>query len=148
MAKSEILMWVAGIMMMIILGLAVGPTITKSGNTAKTAVINNEISAIKNAAILWVGQHSSDGTYAGITVEGIQEFLPSLALADTNTTLVSKTSNNVKYVVNVNAGLQITISGLNTVEGAEASVASSQLKVASTLTNASPVDGEITLVFN
>ena len=35
-------------------------------NTAKTAVINNEISAIKNAAILWVGQHSSDGTYAGI----------------------------------------------------------------------------------
>ncbi len=146
MAKSEILMWVAGIMMMIILGLAVGPTITKSGNTAKTAVINNEISAIKNAAILWVGQNSSDGTYAGITAAGIQEFLPSLAL-DTGK-LVSKTSNSVKYAISVNAGLQIIITGLNTVEGSEASVASSQLKVASTLTNASPADGEMTLVFN
>ena len=146
MAKSEILMWVAGIMMMIILGLAVGPTITKSGNTAKTAVINNEISAIKNAAILWVGQNSSDGTYAGITAAGIQEFLPSLGL-DTGK-LVSKTSNSVKYAISVNAGLQITISGLNTVEGAEASVASSQAKIASTLTNSSPTDGIITMVFN
>lgn len=143
MAKSEILMWVAGIMMMIILGLAVAPTVTKSGDTARIAVVNSELNALRNTSMLWVAQNSPDGTFAGITSTLLQTYLPGMTL--TGGKLVSKANASIQYAVTVKTGdasqLTITIQGLDAIEGAEASVKTSQTSIAAGVTDASATDG-------
>ena len=147
MAKSEILMWVAGIMMMIILGLAVAPTISKSGDTAKIAVINSELNSIRNASIIYLAK-SPTGTFTGITATEVQSYLPGLNLASTK--LQSKVNPLVTYLVAPNGinpeQLTITVEGLDKISTAETTVKTSQTPIAVTITDTNTTDG--TLVFD
>lgn len=149
MGKADILMIIAGIIMSILLGLAVVPSINKSTDTPKYAVINSEIANIKNASVLWIGANTSDGTFTGVTAAGVQTFLPSLTLNASNE-IVSKVNSGITYVVGPKSGdstqLQITVKGLNVVDGAEASVKNTQTSLASEVTDTTATDG--TLVFD
>lgn len=147
MAKSEILMWVAGIMMMIILGLAVAPTVTKSGDTARIALVNGELNAIRNTSMLWVAQNSPDGTFTGISSTLLQTYLPGMTL--TGGKLVSKANASIQYSIAVKSGdtsqLAITVEGLDKITGAETSVKASQTAIAATVTDATADDGILVL---
>ena len=148
MAKSEILMWVAGIIMMIILGLAVAPTVTKSGDTARIALVNGELNAIRNTSMLWVAQNSPDGTFTGISSTLLQTYLPGLDLVDGK--LVSKANSSITYSIVPRTGdtsqISITLSGLSVIEGAEASIKNSQTANTSSINDTATDDG--TLVLN
>lgn len=148
MAKSEILMWVAGIMMMIILGLAVAPTVTKSGDTARIAVVNSELGTIRNTAMLWVAQNSPDGTFSGITSTNISTYLPGLDLVGGK--LVSKANSSITYSIVPKTGdtsqISITLAGLSVIQGAEASIKNSQTANTSSIDDTATDDG--TLVLN
>lgn len=148
MGKADILMIIAGIIMSILLGLAVVPSINKSIDTPKYAVINSEIANIKNASVLWIGANTLDGTFAGVTAEGVQAFLPSLTL-NAGKEIVSKVNSGITYIVGPRQGdstqLQITVKGLNLVNGADASVKNTQTSLASKVIDDTPNDG--TLVF-
>ena len=148
MAKSEILMWVAGIIMMIILGLAVAPTVTKSGDTARIALVNGELNAIRNTSMLWVAQNSPDGTFTGISSTLLQPYLSGMTL--TGGKLVSKANSSITYSIVPRTGdtsqISITLSGLSVIEGAEASIKNSQTANTSSINDTVTDDG--TLVLN
>lgn len=130
MAKSEILMWVAGILMMIILGLAVAPTITKSGDTSKIAIINSEIENIRKASNLWVGQNSTDFAltyYCNFNANVAKDFV-NLEFDSANNRLTSKANNNIKYEIGCNSDfLRIIVSNLDSINGAFESINKSAL---------------------
>ncbi len=144
MGKSEIVMILAGIIMTLLLGLAVAPSVGKSTDTSKYAVVNSELNNIRNASALWLGQNSSDGTYTGVTATGIQTFLPSLTLNGSGE-LVSRANSGVSYVVAPKTGdssqLEVTAKGLTTISGAETSVKTQQTSIAATITDTTANDG-------
>lgn len=136
MAKTEILMWVAGIMMMIILGLAVAPTITKSGETAKVAVINSEINAIRSAAVLYSA--TKGGDYTGLTSLVIKDYLKLNVGWISPTKLMSRadSTGNIEYNIVEKAGhpeqfiIEITRIGMALSTTARASVLATQTTLA------------------
>lgn len=151
MAKSEILMWVAGIMMMIILGLAVAPTITKSGDTAKIAVINSELGSIRKASILYVGINPTTG-FNNINAELLAPYLPGMTLTGTGAiaTLDSKSDSSIKYTIVVGADTtlaRVTVNGLNNIVNAETNVKNAQSTQATTTTDTNTSDGILVFEF-
>ena len=115
MAKSEILMWVAGILMMIILGLAVAPTITKSGDTAKNAVGISEVNNLKQAVTLWYADNAANAIFCNATPTNLKPYIDSLNYDGSK--FVSKAKTNIKFDTGCDPSYQteflVTISGLD-----------------------------------
>lgn len=150
MAKSDILLWVVSIMFAVIIGMVVVPSITKSGETARIAVINGEINSIRNGTILWLAQSSSTGDFTGVTAKKVSEFLPGLVV-DTDGKFVSKLNSAITYEISPKSGdaslLSITVSGLDKINGAEASVFSNQKQATSGSNDTTLDDGKLVLEY-
>lgn len=149
MAKSDIAMWVVSFIILVLVGLAVTPSLTSSGTTARIAVINSEIGTIRNASMLWVAQNSPNGDFTGISATGVATQLPALTLATNK--FQSKVNPGITYTIAPKSGdasqVTITIDGLGLVTGAEASVKTSQTANSTLITDTVATDGTLVIDF-
>lgn len=148
MAKSDIAMWVVSFIILVLVGLAVTPSLTSSGTTARIAVINSEIGTIRNASMLWVAQNSPNGDFTGISATGVATQLPGLTLSSGE--FVSKVNTGITYSLSAAADssiLTIKINGLTAVNGAEASVKTSQINNSVSITDVNTTDGTLEMNF-
>lgn len=118
MAKSEIILWIVGIAIMITLGL-IGAQVGKGSNDmSKNTVISGEVNNIKNASATWVGLNPilAMNGYCGINALEINKLIPNLALNETKTRLISNGYDTVQYTLACDSTnenkLKITIDGV------------------------------------
>ena len=89
---------VIGVILTVMAMYMVSPSISASSEAVQAGMISTEVGAIKNASKMWLANSSSDGTFSAITEADISTLVPDLVQADSNTTLLSKTSG-VKHTI-------------------------------------------------
>ena len=143
MAKTDVIMWAVSFMILLLVGLSVAPSLTASSGTARIAVINSELSTIRQASILWVAQNSPTGDFTGITATGVSVQLPALVLSSGK--FQSKANAGITYTLSAKTGdptqLEISVEGLTAISGSEASLKISQTITATGVTDTTVGDG-------
>ena len=100
MGFREIAMIVVSLILVGILGLAVAPSITASGDATKGAIVVNEIEAIVAAANMYAVNTNQDGDITGLTAESVSKFIPNLQVNSMTARLKSKVfSNELEYMI-------------------------------------------------
>ncbi len=130
MGFREIAMIVVSLILVGILGLAVAPSITASGDATKTSVVGSEIETVAKASKMWMTNNSIRGDFTGITAEAISGTLSTMSVAGSGSSskLISKVISSINYEISstttnsTDDSVQITISGLTAISGAEASL--------------------------
>lgn len=149
MAKTDVIMWAVSFVILLLVGLSVAPSLTSSSSTARIAVINSELSTIRQASILWVAQNSPTGDFTGISATGVSIQLPALVLSSGK--FQSKASASITYTITPKSGdstqLEISIDGLSAISGSETSIKTSQTLIATTVTDATAGDGTLVIDF-
>ncbi len=148
MGFREIAMIVVSLILVGILGLAVAPSITASGDATKTSVVASEFDSVLSASKMWMANNSTAGNFNGVTAQAMSAQIPNLTASGSGatSTLVSKVNTSITYQIasatttSTDDSVQITISGLTAISGAEASLATS-LATKGTVTNTSATDG-------
>lgn len=143
----EIALLVVGIILGSIAVLGVAPSVSASGSAVKAGVLNGEVETVAAGARLWMVNNGT--TFAGINPETMGAVIP-LVVSGTGSSSVytSKVVNTVTYSVaaatssSANDSFEITISNLDDVSGAEASMKSMLTSKYDTgVTDTTPGDG-------
>lgn len=145
---NQLLMLLATLVLGAIIGTGVYPIMSKSQDTGRVALVNQEISSIKTAALLWLTK-DSDGTFTSASVTNLTSYVPGFTV--TGGKFVSKANTGITYDVAVKTGdssqFTITVAGLTVITGAETSVKTTQTSIASNITDTSATDGILALDF-
>ncbi len=147
MGKSEIVMILAGIIMTLLLGLAVAPSVGKSTDTSKYAVYNSEIKLLRDVSTLWAFDNNIDGTTTGISTSALESY--SRLTKNGSGLLESRVDSGTVYSVSSPDPhqVQITIQGL-TISGAESAIKNSQSNIAIVVNDTDPNDGILILTYS
>ncbi|MFA6700734.1 MAG: hypothetical protein WCS28_11280 [Thiomicrospira sp.] len=83
---QNIILAVVGVVLTILAGLAIAPSISNTQEKVKASKVVEEVTAVRNASLLWLVNDSVNGLFTGINAESTSGLVPDLTLSGTGAT--------------------------------------------------------------
>ncbi|MCK9373616.1 MAG: hypothetical protein M0P91_10485 [Sulfuricurvum sp.] len=101
MGFREIALIAVALILVLILGFAIAPSITASGDATKASIVSNEIASIESASRMWMIDHSATAALTGLSAVTVAKYIPNLTLVvwSGEPYFVSKASPSLHYVI-------------------------------------------------
>lgn len=111
MGFREIALIAVALILALILGLAVSPSITASADATKASIVSNEIASIASASKMWMVDNSTTASLTGLNAVAIAKHIPNLTLVEWSGEpyFVSKVSPNLHYVIRQDSTTDIRV---------------------------------------
>ena len=147
---NQIIMVIVGLALGILATVGIGPSLFQSGDAANASMVAQEVSAVRQGSLMWLGNKSGSGTFSGINAEALSTSIPDLPLTGTggSSTLGSVAKSGVTFAVasaNSDRSVAITVSGLSA--DMEAVVKEKVAKTSATITDTDPADGVLVITY-
>lgn len=147
---NQIIMVIVGLALGILATVGIGPSLFQSGDAANASMVAQEVSAVRQGSLMWLGNKSANGNFSGINAEVLSTSIPDLPLTGTggSSTLGSVAQSGVTFAVasaNSDRSVAITVSGLSA--DMEAVVKEKVAKTSATITDTDPADGILVITY-